>query len=78
MHSACDFAQFEHRGSCLSHLILRRAHNTHECLCGGGAGGSEAMVDGADCIVTIDVVIHVSTMEVKRFADGSEKSGLVT
>ena len=36
------------------------------------------MVDGADCIVIIDVVIYVSTTEVKRFADGSEKSGLIT
>ena len=45
MHSACDLVQFEHLGSCLSHFIFRLAHSRHECLCGGGAGGGEDIVD---------------------------------
>jgi hypothetical protein len=68
MHSACDLVQFEHLGSCLSHFIFRLAHSRHECLCGGGAGGGEDIVDGG--VVCLMVSLEMS----ETFSDKAERS----
>jgi hypothetical protein len=68
MHSAWDLVQFEHLGSCLSHFIFRLAHSRHECLCGGGAGGGEDMVDGG--VVCLMVSLEMS----ETFSNTAERS----
>jgi hypothetical protein len=68
MHSAWDLVQFEHLGSCLSHFIFRLAHSRHECLCGGGTGGGEDIVDGG--MVCLMVSLEMS----ETFSDKAERS----